>query len=185
MAKSWYILQTASQYEKRVEREIQEKIQEQLFEGTITDVKVPVEKTEEIRQGKKRIVERKVWPGYVMVELDLSHSFWREILTDLRKIQGVSGIVGYDVSRKVKPQPMSSEEVKRILSDSGEVKSSSQYMYQDFVVGQEIKIKEGSFKDFQGKLEEIDYNRRRMKVSVQILGRPTPVEIDFEHVEKI
>jgi transcriptional antiterminator NusG len=185
MGKAWYILQTASQYEKRVEREIQTKIDEDAFSGIVTDVRVPVEKTEEIRQGKKKIVERKVWPGYVIVEMDLPESAWREILTDLRKIQGVSGIVGYDVARKERPQPMSAEEAKRILTDSGEVKSSSLYMYQDFFVGQEVKIKDGSFKDFQGKLEEIDYNRKRMKVSVQILGRPTPVEIDFEHVEKI
>lgn len=186
MAKSWYILQTASQFEKRVEQEIFLRLERGDYSNIVSDVHVPTEKLEVIRQGKKRIVERRIWPGYVMVEMDLPASGWKEILTDLRKIQGVSGVVGYDASKNEKPRPMSNEDSRKIIArDSNEIKGSSQYLYQDFSIGQDVKIMGGSFKDFQGKLEEIDYNHKRVKVAVHILGRPTPVDIEFENIEKI
>ncbi|KAL0263959.1 UNVERIFIED_CONTAM: hypothetical protein PYX00_011199 [Menopon gallinae] len=162
MGRAWYILQTASQYEKKVEQEIRNKIEDGYFSGFVTDVLVPVEKAEEIKQGKKRIVERKVWPGYVMVEMDLPESAWREVLTELRKISGVSSVVGYDANRRERPLPMSQEEVRRITVNAGEVKTSIALL-QEFEIGQEVKIKSGPFKDFQGKLEEVDYSRKRVK----------------------
>ncbi|EEF84403.1 transcription termination/antitermination protein NusG [Borreliella spielmanii] len=184
MSRAWYVVQTYSQYEKKIEQDIKLLISEGVFSGVVLDVKAPIEKIEEIRNGKKRIRERKIWPGYILVELDLPEVGWKDIVANIIKVQGVINFVG--VSKGQRPIPISDEEVKSVFMLTGEIKANkSIFMLYDFEEGERVRIKGGPFDSFEGLISSIDYERKKLKVSVQIFGRSTPVEVDFQHIEKI
>ena len=184
MAKGWYVIQALTSQESRVEKYIQNIIDSAKFEGVLSAVKVPSETVAEIRNGKKRNVNKKFLPGYVLVEMDLPHENWQPVCSELRSLQGVTGFVGY--GKQVKPQPISKEEARAILQRSGDIRSDVKFQVrQDYTVGEEIKIISGPFESFAGRIDEVFPEHSKLKVMVAIFGRDTPVELDFEEVEKV
>ncbi|SLM17839.1 transcription termination factor [uncultured spirochete] len=185
MAKSWYILHVYSGYENKIEKTIRMLIDSnELSRDIVTDVKVPAEEVSEVKEGKKRTVSRKILPGYILVEMDLPENGWKATCAVIRNITGVTGFVGS--AANVRPQPITMEEVKRILQRTGELKGERPVHFrQTFAVGEQVKITQGPFESFSGVIDEVNAEKNRLKVSVQIFGRSTPVEVDMAQVEKI
>jgi len=121
MAKGWYVVHTYSGYENKVEKHIRVLIERDVLNGVVSDVKVPSEEVVEMREGKKRVTNRKFLPGYILLEMDLPDDDWKTPCSEIRKIQGVTGFVGS--SRGIKPQPISAEEARSILQKAGEIKT--------------------------------------------------------------
>ena len=184
MKMGWYVLQVLTGQENKVEKYIQNTIGGGEFEGILNAVKVPSEMIVEIRNGKKRNVNKKFLPGYVLVEMDLPHENWQVICSELRSLQGVIGFVGY--GKQVKPQPISQDEARAILQRSGDIKSDIKFQIrQEYSIGEELKIISGPFETFTGRVDEILAEQNKLKVMVAIFGRDTPVEIGFDEVERI
>ncbi len=184
MAKGWYVLHVYSGYEKRVEEAINSLIQEKVLEGILYQIKVPVKDVTDVKNGKKRVQKKKVFPGYVLLEMDLDKHRWREIYTKIKNINGVTGFVGAD--RLKAPFPLSPEEAKLMLQSVSDNKSEILVKQKyDFKNGETVKIIDGPFNTFTGVIEAIDRERGKLKVMVGIFGRSTPVELDFSQVEKI
>ncbi len=153
-----------------------------LGEG-VFDVKVPSEEVTEVRNGKKRIVNKKFLPGYILVEMDLPERGWKIPCSAIRKIQGVTGFVG--TGQNSKPQPISAEEAKSILQKTGAIKTERRLQAkQDFQVGEEVRIIEGPFESFKGTIEVVNQEKGKLRVMVGIFGRATPVEVTFAQVDK-
>ncbi|HWR12832.1 MAG TPA: transcription termination/antitermination protein NusG [Rectinemataceae bacterium] len=184
MAKSWYILHVYSGYENKIEKTIRMMIDVgDLSREIVSDIKVPTEEVTDVKDGKKKTVTRKILPGYILVEMDLPDNGWKATCSGIRKITGVTGFVGSNVSNK--PQPIPNEEVRRILQRSGELKGDRQIrMKQTYSQGEQVKIIEGPFESFSGTIEEVNVEKNRLKVMVGIFGRSTPVEVDMTQVEK-
>jgi len=184
MAKAWYVLHVYSGYEKRVEESINNLIQEKVLDGILYQIKVPLKDVPEMKNGKKKIQKKKVFPGYVIVEMDLDKHRWREVYTKIKDVNGVTGFVGADKLKA--PFPLSSDEAKAMLQTMSDVKVDvfTKQKY-DFKHGETIKIVDGPFNTFTGVIEGIDRERNKLKVMVGIFGRSTPVELDFSQVEKI
>jgi transcriptional antiterminator NusG len=184
MAKGWYVIHAFSGHEKKVERQVLKLITSGTFKSFIFDVKVPSEEVVEIKDGKKRVSSKKFLPGYVLVEMDLPEDGWKEICSQIRKIQGITGFVG--TGRNQKPQPLSQEEAREILQKSGEIKTERTMKPRlSFVEGEHVRIVDGPFNSFSGTIEEVNLEKGKLRVMVGIFGRSTPVELDFTQVEKI
>lgn len=173
--KNWYVIHTYSGYENKVKDNLLKRIETMNMKDKIFKVLVPTEEEVEYRDGKKRTVQKKIYPGYVLVEMIMSDDSWYVV----RNTQGVTGFVG----PSVRPTPVSESEIKQIMHimgmDTGtKVKISLE-------IGQGIKIKSGPFKDFTGLVDEIYHDREKVKVLVFIFGRETPVELDFRQIEKL
>lgn len=184
MAKNWYILHTYTGYEGKVERTIRSMLEMgELSAETVLDVKVPVEDVVEIKDGKKKVMSKKFLPGYIMLELDLPEIGWKGVCSSIKRIQGVTGFVG--ASANDRPRSISSEEAKSLLQKSEEIKGEKQLrMKQTFSVGEKVKIIEGAFSTFIGTIEEVNAEKNKLRVMVEIFGRATPVEVDLLQVEK-
>ncbi len=183
MAKGWYVVHTYSGYENKVEKHIRKLMENDVFNGAVADVKVPSEEVVEVKDGKKRVVNRKFLPGYILLEMDLPDIGWKNICAEVRKIQGVTGFVGS--TGGVKPQPISSEEARAILQKAGEIKADRQMTTaQSYSVGDSVRIIDGPFDTFTGSIEEVNLEKGKLRVMVGIFGRSTPVEVDFNQVEK-
>lgn len=155
----------------------------ELSAETVLDVKVPVEDVVEIKDGKKKVMSKKFLPGYIMLELDLPEIGWKGVCSSIKRIQGVTGFVG--ASANDRPRPISSEEAKSLLQKSEEIKGEKQLrMKQTFSVGEKVKIIEGAFSSFIGTIEEVNAEKNKLRVMVEIFGRATPVEVDLLQVEK-
>ena len=185
MAKGWYILHTYTGYESKIERTIRQLIDSgELSKDTILDIKVPVEEVVEIKEGKKKVSTKKFLPGYVLLELDLPDIGWKAVCSGIRRIQGVTGFVGS--SPNVRPRPIPTEEAKALLQKAGEIKGEkATRVKQSFSVGDQVKIIDGPFGTFSGSIEEVNLEKNKLRVMVQIFGRATPVEVDLLQVEKI
>lgn len=184
MARAWYILQTYSQFENKVERNIRQLMQDGAVGQGVFDIKVPTEKVSETKNGKRIEKEVRIWPGYILLEMDLPNQGWKEIVAPIKRIQGVSGFVG--AAGNMKPIPISNDEVKQILMRSGDIKSDkSVLVQQNFREGIEVRITDGPFESFTGMIEEVNSEKQRLRVMVGIFGRATPVEVDFHQVEKV
>ncbi|RPJ03686.1 MAG: transcription termination/antitermination factor NusG [Spirochaetaceae bacterium] len=184
MSKGWYVVHVYSGHENKVERQIRVVMKDQGLTEFLFDVKVPQEEVAEVRDGKKRITSKKFLPGYILVEMDLSGSRWKEVCSRLRAIQGVTGFVGYGANQK--PQPISQEEARAILQKAGEIKADRLLKpKQSFNVGENVRIVDGPFDTFTGAVEEVNLEKGKLRVMVGIFGRATPVEVDFLQVEKI
>lgn len=185
MAKGWYILHTYSGYENKIERTIRSLLERgDLSKDIVLDVKVPVEEVVEIKDQKKRTVTKKFLPGYIMIELDLPELGWKDTCSAIRRINGVTAFVG--TSSTVRPRPISPEEAKALLQKAGEIKGEKPVrMKQTFSEGEQVKIIEGPFATFQGTIEEVNLEKNKLRVVVQIFGRATPVEVDLLQVEKV
>lgn len=185
MAKAWYVLHVYSGYEKKIEKTIRMLLSTaELDSNVVTDIRVPSEEVVDIKDGKKRTTERKILPGYLLVEMDLPDSDWKGTCSTIRKITGVTGFVG--ATQHHKPAPISQEEARHILQRAGEIKGErTARTRQSFNPGEQVKIIEGPFESFTGTIEEVSVDKNKLKVMVGIFGRSTPVEVDMLQVEKV
>lgn len=186
MAKSWYIVQTFTGWEQKIERELRRLIDNnEIDSAVLTDVKVPMEEISgTTKTGKKTVRHNKLLPGYIMLEMDLPQIGWKATCTKVRSITGVNGFVGTEPQER--PRPISTEEARGILQQTGAIKGERvSRLAQNYDIGDNVKITEGAFATFSGTVEEINTERNKLRVNVQIFGRVTPVEVDFSQVEKI
>lgn len=170
----WYVIHTYSGYEEAVAKALRQRVESLGMEDKIFNIIVPKEKKIKVKNGKREVVEEKIYPGYVLVEMIVTDDSWYVV----RNTPNVTGFVGAGTT----PIPMSEEEVKRILKRM-EVKEP-QYKI-ELKKGDLVKIKDGTFKDFEGKVEEVDEERGKVKVLINLFGRETPVEIDSLLVKKL
>ena len=177
MAKKWYVVQAYSGFEKNVQRTLEERIAREEMGDYFGQILVPVEKVVDIRNGRKTISERKSYPGYVLVEMEMTDDSWYLVKSTPR----VSGFIGGTAN---KPMPISQREAEIILQQvqTGAEKPKPKI---EFEVGQQIRVNEGPFADFNGVVDEVNYERNKLRVSVHIFGRETPVELEFGQVENI
>ena len=176
MSKRWYILHVFSSMEKRVQKSLQERIAEAGLEDYFGRILVPSEEVMESRAGQKSISGRRIFPGYVFVEMELTDETWHLVKSTNR----VTGFLGGTGNR---PTPISEQEVNKILSqiEEGGEKPRPKVLFE---VGEMLRVKEGPFADFNGTVEAVNYERSKVQVNVTIFGRITPVELDFSQVEK-
>lgn len=177
MAARWYIVQAYSGFEKKIAAEIREKAVQKGVAALIEDVVVPTEEVVEVRRGKKVAAERKFFPGYVLVKMELTDATWH-MVKNLPKVTGFLGGGG-----KGKPQPITDREAEAIFAQVKEGIAHPKHTV-TYEVGENVKVIEGPFDSFVGVVEEVDEDKGRLKVSVSIFGRPTPVELEFTQVEK-
>lgn len=175
MASHWYVVHVYSGFEKKVAESIKEQAQRKKLNHLIEEVLVPTENVTEVKRGEKVQTEKQFFPGYVLVKVNLNDDTWHLI----RNIPKVTGFLG----GQGKPMPVSPAEVERIQKQVAEGTARS-YSADDFEVGQEVQVCDGPFTSFNGIVEEIDSERSRLKVSVSIFGRPTPVELEFSQVKR-
>jgi len=172
--RNWYVLHTYSGYEEAVARNLRQRIESMGMEDKIFNVLVPIEKKIKIKAGKRKVVEEKIYPGYVLVEMIVTDDSWYVV----RNTPRVTGFVGSGTT----PTPVSPEEIKELQKRMG-VEEPKYKM--DILVGDSVKIVDGPFKDTDGKVAEVDEERGRIKVLISMFGRETPVELDFLQVKKI
>ena len=184
MSKQWYVLHTYSGYENKIEKTIRRLMDDGELESAVVDVKVPAEQVVEVREGKKKVSMKKFLPGYILLEMDLPDLGWKQVCSKIRRINGVTGFVGSGAGNK--PQPISAEEARAILQKTGEIKGDKGLKPKEsFSVGEAVRIIEGPFESFTGTVEEVNLEKGKLRVTVGIFGRSTPVEVDFLQVEKV
>ena len=176
MNHKWYVIHTLTGQEDKVKASIDNKMQEELFKDKVFQILIPTEQVSEVKDGKKRISQRKFFPGYVLVEMDLDDDLWYVI----RNIPGVTGFIG----TKTKPIPLQDSEVKHIIKQTEERKEKPTPKV-IFEKGDSVKIIEGPFINFSGTGEEVNPDKGKVKVMVSIFGRATPVEMEYWQVEKL
>ena len=185
MARSWYIVQVYTGYEQKINRTLSEMIAENKIDSSVLiQVKVPTEEVTEVRNNKKRVKNSLLLPGYIMAEMDLPQIGWKDVCSQIRSVQGVTGFVGTNPSER--PRPISNDEAKRMLLAAGELKGEKVVrVNKSYDIGDNVKITEGPFATFSGTVEEMMAEKNKLRVNVQIFGRVTPVEVDVLQVEKI
>ncbi|MVW73422.1 MULTISPECIES: transcription termination/antitermination protein NusG [unclassified Bordetella] len=176
MSKRWYVVHVYSGMEKSVHKALNERIERAGLQTSFGRILVPSEEVVEVKGGQKSITERRIFPGYVLVEMDLTDETWHLVKNTNR----VTGFLGGSGNR---PTPISEKEVEKILSqmEEGVEKPRPKILFE---VGEMVRVKEGPFADFNGSVEEVNYEKSKVRVSVTIFGRATPVELDFSQVEK-
>lgn len=176
MSKRWYVVHAYSGFEKSVQRALVERIARACMQDFFGQILVPVEEVIEMKNGQKSISERKFFPGYVLVEMEMNDDSWHLI----KSTPKVTGFVGGTAN---KPTPISEKEVEKIMQQmqEGVDKPRPKVLFE---VGEMVRVKEGPFTDFNGSVEDVNYEKSKIRVSVTIFGRATPVELDFGQVEK-
>lgn len=177
MEKNWYVVHTYSGYENKVKTNLEKRVHSMEMQDKIFRVLVPMEEEIEHKDGKKKTVLRKVFPGYVLVEMVMTDDSWYVV----RNTPGVTGFVGSSGSGS-KPTPLMWDEVQSILHQMGMEEARPTV---DIQVNDQVKVKDGLFTDTIGTVEEIDLHRSKLKVLVDMFGRETPLELDFSQVEKV
>ena len=175
--KRWYVVHAYSGMEKAVERNLRERIERAGMQAKFGRILVPTEEVVELKNGKKAVTERRFFPGYVLVEMEMADDTWHLV----KHTSKVTGFVG---GAKNRPSPISESEVMKIVNQMQEGIEKPRPKVQ-WVVGELVRVKEGPFTDFNGAIEEVNYDKSKVRVSVTIFGRATPVELDFSQVEKI
>ncbi len=177
MSKRWYVVHAYSGFEKSVQRALVERISRAGMQDKFGQILVPVEEVVEMRGGQKAVSERKFFPGYVLVEMDMDEDSWHLV----KSTPKVTGFVGGSAN---KPTPISEKEVDKIMQQmqEGVEKPRPKVLFE---VGEMVRVKEGPFTDFNGSVESVNYDKSRLHVSVTIFGRATPVELEFSQVEKV
>ncbi|MCG6552133.1 MAG: transcription termination/antitermination protein NusG [Candidatus Magnetominusculus sp. LBB02] len=173
MEKTWYVVHTYSGYEDKVKHAIEEKVLQVKLEDKISRVLIPTEKVVEIKRGKKTESDRKFYPGYILVEMALSDETWHLV----KNIPRVTGFVG-----GTHPVPLPDDEVEIILQQ--QEKGTGQEVKMQYSKGEAVRITDGPFSNFNGYVDEVDFDHGRLKVMVSIFGRQTPVELNFYQVER-
>ena len=176
MTKRWYVVHAYSGFETSVQRALLERISRAGMQDFFGQILVPVEEVVEMKSGQKSISERKFFPGYVLVEMDMNDESWHLV----KSTPKVTGFIG---GTATKPTPISDKEVAKIMQQiqEGVEKPRPKVLFE---TGEMVRIKEGPFTDFNGNVEEVNYEKSRMRVAVTIFGRSTPVELQFDQVEK-
>ena len=176
MSKYWYVVHTYSQFEKSVHRALLERIQRAGLDDKFGQILVPVEEVVELKSGQKTISERKFFPGYVLVEMEMTDESWHLV----KSTPKVTGFLG---GSAMKPTPISEKEVQTIMQQmqAGVEKPRPKVLFE---VGEAVRVKEGPFTDFHGSVENVNYDKNKLRVAVTIFGRSTPVELEFGQVEK-
>ncbi|MBK6593901.1 MAG: transcription termination/antitermination protein NusG [Burkholderiales bacterium] len=172
----WYVVHAYSGMEKAVERNIHERITRAGMQGKFGRILVPMEEVVEVKNGQKKTTERKFFPGYVLVEMIMDDETWHLI----KHTNKVTGFVG---GAKNRPAPISEAEVQKIVNQMQEGTDKPRHKV-EFVVGEFVRVKEGPFTDFNGSVEDVNYEKSKVRVSVTIFGRSTPVELEFSQIEK-
>jgi len=172
----WYVVHAYSGMEKAVERNINERILRAGMQSKFGRILVPMEEVVEIKNGQKKTTERKFFPGYVLVEMVMDDDTWHLV----KHTNKVTGFVG---GGKTRPAPISEAEVMKIVSQMQEGTDKPRHKV-EFIVGEFVRVKEGPFADFNGSVEEVNYDKSKVRVAVTIFGRSTPVELEFSQVEK-
>ncbi len=175
MAKRWYSVSVLSNFEKKVAESIRQAVIDAGLEDQIEEVLVPTEEVIEIRRGKKVTAERRFMPGYVLVRMEMSDEGYH-LINSINRVTGFLGPQG-------RPMPMRDAEVNGILNRVEEGEAAPKLMI-SFEVGEKVKVNDGPFEDFDGTVEEVDEDNQRLKVTVSIFGRATPVELEFTQVSK-
>ena len=176
MAMNWYVVHTYSQFEKSVQRALTERIQREGMQDKFGQILVPVEEVVELKSGQKSISERKFFPGYVLVEMEMTDESWHLV----KSTPKVTGFLG---GSAMKPTPISEKEVQHIMQQmqAGVEKPRPKVLFE---VGEAVRVKEGPFTDFNGTVEDVNYDKNKIRVAVTIFGRSTPIELNFGQVEK-
>ncbi|MBL8483178.1 MAG: transcription termination/antitermination protein NusG [Rhodocyclaceae bacterium] len=176
MTKRWYVVHAYSGFEKSVQRALIDRVSRQGMQEQFGKILVPVEEVVEMKGGQKSISERKFFPGYVLVEMEMNDDTWHLV----KSTPKVTGFVG---GTATKPTPISEKEVEKILHQmqEGVEKPRPKVLFE---VGELVRVKEGPFTDFNGTVEDVNYDKSKIRVSVTIFGRATPVELEFSQVEK-
>jgi len=172
----WYVVHAYSGMEKAVERNIQERINRAGMQDKFGRILVPMEEVVEVKNGQKKTTERKFFPGYVLVEMVMDDDTWHLI----KHTNKVTGFVG---GAKNRPSPISEAEVAKIVNQMQEGTEKPRHKV-EFEVGEYVRVKEGPFTDFNGSVEDVNYDKSKVRVSVTIFGRATPVELEFSQIEK-
>jgi transcriptional antiterminator NusG len=170
----WYVLHTYSGYEENVARNLKQRIESMDMEDKIFNVLIPTENRIRIKNGKRKIVTEKIFPGYVLVEMIVTDDSWYVV----RNTPNVTGFVGSGTT----PTPISEEEVRQLMTRMGVEEPKYKI---DVEAGSPVRIVDGPFKEFEGKVSEVDEGRGKVKVLVSMFGRETPVELDFLQVKKL
>ena len=172
----WYVVHAYSGMEKVVERNIRESIARAGMENKFGRILVPTEEVVEMKNGQRKTAERKFFPGYVFVEMLMDDESWHLV----KHTNKVTGFVG---GAKTRPSPISESEVQKIVSQMQDGVDKPRHKV-EFMVGEFIRVKDGPFTDFNGSIEEVNYEKNKVRVSVMIFGRSTPVELEFGEIEK-
>lgn len=176
MALHWYVVHAYSGFENQVKRSLDERVKLSGLEEMFGDVMVPTEEVVEMRDGQKRKSDRKFFPGYVLVQMDMNDETWH-LVKDVPKVMGFIG------GSSDKPAPITDKEAEAILNrvQEGVEKPRPKVLFE---AGEVVRITDGPFNDFNGVVEEVDYDKNRLRVEVSIFGRSTPVDLEFSQVEK-
>ena len=176
MSKRWYVVHAYSGFEKSVQRALRERISRAGMQDLFGQILVPVEEVIEMKGGQKSITERKFFPGYVLVEMEMNDDSWHLV----KSTPKVTGFVG---GTATKPTPITAKEVEKIMQQmqDGVDKPRPKVLFE---TGEVVRVKEGPFTDFNGSVEDVNYEKSKLRVTVTIFGRATPVELDFSQVEK-
>ena len=178
----WYVVHSQSSYEKKALQAMQARVQSMHLSHKIFEIVIPMEDVVEFKNGRKQTVQKKMFPGYILVRCELDDDSWLCI----RQTPGITGFVGQN-QRGQRPTPLSKREVQQFLApkDEGEVAPKRKAPKLDYEVGEAVRVKEGPFADFQGQIAEINADHMKLKVLVNIFGRDTLVEMDFGQVAKL
>ncbi|MFO7152725.1 MAG: transcription termination/antitermination protein NusG [Bacillota bacterium] len=174
MSKNWYVIHTYSGYENKVKANLEKRVESMGMQDKIFRVLVPVEEEVEIKNGKKKLVQRKIFPGYVLVEMIVTDDSWHVV----RNTPGVTGFVGTGN----KPIPLQESEVKAILKKMGIEEPKPKI---ELEIDQNVKVTSGPFENFVGKVVEVNHEKQKVKVLISMFGRETPIELDYNQIEKI
>lgn len=177
MEKNWYVIHTYSGYENKVKTNLEKRVESMGMQDKIFRVVVPEEEETDTKGGKKKVVKKKVFPGYVLVEMIMTDDSWYVV----RNTPGVTGFVG-SAGAGSKPTPLLEEEVSAVLKRMGVDLIDLDF---DFELNEAVRIKEGPFANFVGTIQEIEMDKQKVTVLVDMFGRETPVELDFSQIEKI
>ena len=176
-AKRWYIVHAYSGMEKAVERNLRERIDRASMQDKFGRILVPTEEVVELKNGKKSVTERRIFPGYVLVEMEMADDTWH-------LVKHTSKVTGFIGGARNRPAPISEAEVAKIVSQMQQGIDKPRPKV-EWTVGELVRVKDGPFTDFNGAVEEVNYEKSKVRVSVTIFGRATPVELDFAQVEKV
>ena len=177
MAMRWYVVHAYSGFEKSVQKALKERIDRENMQDRFGKILVPVEEVVDMKNGKRSLTERKFFPGYVLVEMEMTDESWHLV----KSTPKVTGFVGGTANR---PAPIPQKEVDAIMQQmqEGVEKPKPKILFE---VGERVRVIDGPFTDFNGAVDEVNYERNKLRVSVQIFGRDTPVELEFNQVEKL
>lgn len=176
MTMRWYVVHTFSGFEKQVARSLEEHIKNAGMQHLFGEILVPTEEIVELKKGQKRTSERKFFPGYVLVKMEMTDDSWHLV----KSMPKVSGFIG---GTAASPAPISDKEAEAILQQVKEGVDKPRPKF-SFAAGEQVRVIDGPFQDFNGTVEDVNYEKNKLRVSVSIFGRLTPVELDFSQVEK-